>query len=102
MSAQAVDIYHMARFMTWAIRVPAFFAGALCLAAGATAVVDWSLAFTGAALFGFLVEAGGHLGAKSGKSTPETVDLEQPVDEFAVLQFRIADLEEDEAVDEAA
>lgn len=90
----------MAWFMTWGIRVPAFLAGAVCVAAGAAAVVDWSVALTSAALFGFLVEIGGHYSDKSKKRTSSEAAVEQQVDEFAVLQFRIADLEEDAYTDD--
>jgi hypothetical protein len=86
----------MAWFVTWGIRVPAFLAGALFLFAGATAVIDWSLAFTGAALFGFVVEGAGHFRRKP--RIPETTStaIEEPVDEAAILQYRIASLEEDD------
>ena len=66
------------------------------MAAGAAAVLDWSIALTSAALFGFLVEIGGHVGNKPKKRTSGQARVEQPIDEFAVLQFRIADLEEDD------
>lgn len=92
----------MAWFITWGIRVPAFLAGGLCLAAGAAAVVDWSLAFTGAALFGFLVEGAGHFAQKPRTAKPVETAIEEPIDEVSFLRFRVADLEEEDEEDVAA
>jgi hypothetical protein len=86
----------MAWFLTWSIRVPAFLAGVLFLLAGAAAVVDWSLAFTGAAMFGFVVEGSGHFARKSRQPLPAAVETDEFIDEARNLQYRIADLERDE------
>ena len=87
----------MAIFWKWAIRNPMLLAAATCLLAGYGQVIDWSLAFTGAAVCGFMAEVSGHLASRaSNRREPMTVrPTEEFADEATILKFRIAELEDD-------
>ena len=87
----------MAAFWTWGVRNPMVILAATFIAVGYLSVADWSLAFTGAAICAFVVEAAGHLAARANERTAEATsqDEELPDHEAVVLKFRIAELEEE-------